>query len=66
MGLCNDVQGVFWVQRGGSPRCLEDLAMNVVARQALSATFSLFADGFRPRQVWALLWSDVRSPSRRS
>ncbi|BAE50191.1 hypothetical protein amb1387 [Paramagnetospirillum magneticum AMB-1] len=40
--------------------------MNVVARQSLSMNSNpLFANGFRPRQAWALLWVDVRSTSRR-
>jgi len=40
--------------------------MNVVARQTLSVPLSPFPRGYRPTQVWALLWSDVRSPCRRT
>lgn len=40
--------------------------MNVFARHLLSMdSHPLFAEGFRPRQAYTLLWSDVRSTSRR-
>ena len=40
--------------------------MNVFARHLLPMKLNpLFVQGFRPLQAYTLLWSDVRSTSRR-